>query len=74
MTVFISAKHSFSLAGQDIFKSTLKPELASPQNQRPNCTSGVTSVTGALIPFIHAVNSVTIEYAGLENSLNISIN
>lgn len=74
MTVFISAKHSFSLAGQDIFKPTLKPELASPQSQRPNGTSGVTSVTGALIPLLNAFNSVTIEHAGLENILNVSIN
>lgn len=74
MTVFISAKHSFSLAGQDTFKSTLKAELASPQNQRPKGTSGVTSVPGALLPFTHAFNSVTIEHAGLENILNISVN
>lgn len=74
MTVFISAKHSFSLAGQDIFKSTLKPELASPQNQRPKGKSGVTSLSGALIPFINAFKSVTIEHAGLENILNVSIN
>lgn len=74
MTVFISAKHSFSLAGQDIFKSTLKPELASPQKQRPSGMAGVTSLTGALIPFINAFNSVPIERAGLENSLNIFIN
>lgn len=74
MTVFISAKHSFSLAGQDICKSILKSELVSPQNQRPNGTAGVTSLTGALIPFVNTFNSVTIEHAGLENSLNVFIN
>lgn len=74
MTVFISAEHSFSLAGQDIFKPALKPELASPQNQRPSGTAGVTSVTAALVPFINAFQSVTIEHAGLENILNVSIN